>query len=554
LSKKYVLISVWDKEGLGKLASTLEKANYTILSTGGTQKFLKSKGISVTPVEDVTSFPEILNGRVKTLHPAIHGGILADRTKKEHMNDIASKGITPIDFIICNLYPFKRVLDEELNRVDSFSMENTQLVNELVENIDIGGVALLRAGAKNFKSVTVICDPKDYDWITERIENNQEITLRERLILAVKAFKTTAAYDTIISTALNTLTLSDVSAISDSTQGNILQTQIGLEDNVIFLNQVFTPRYGENPHQHAYVYSKYSSLEPVKRPNEFLGLLGFEQLQGKQLSYNNILDTQVAAELAASLSKTIPGKPAAVLLKHQIPCGVAIGDTPKGAFKKAFAGDPVSPFGGIFAFNTRVDSELAKELVNYFLEVLIAPAIEPEALQILSKKKNLRILIGNLQTLATHWDIKNAGPIILIQEADKLEEQIKANVVTKRKPTASEMKDLLFAYNVSRMIKSNGIVLVNELATVGIGSGQPNRVGALELALHYQSNMENPPNSFVMASDGFFPFSDSVTLAAKNGCTAIIQPGGSIRDDESIEEANKYNIAMVFTGIRHFKH
>ncbi len=553
MSRKYALISVWNKEGLEKIALALEKEGYSILSTGGTEKFLKSKGINVISVEDVTGFPEILNGRVKTLHPIIHGGILADRLKKEHMNDIASRGINPIDFIICNLYPFKRVLDEQLNRVDSFSLNNTHLVDELVENIDIGGVTLLRAGAKNFKSVTVICDPQDYGWIVERIQNNKEITLKERSFLAFKAFKVTAAYDTIISSTLNTF-ITTTSSTDRDEEERTSQAKTGLEDNVIFLNQIFTPRYGENPHQQAYVYSKYSTMETVKPPGEVFGLLGFEQIQGKQLSYNNILDTQVAAELAASFSRSNPGKIVAVLLKHQIPCGVAIGETPTEAFKKAFAGDPVSPFGGIFAFNTRVDSQLAEELINYFFEVLISPAIEPEAAQILSKKKNLRILIGNMDTLASQWEIKNAGPIILLQNADKLEEQIETRVVTERKPTKNEMQDLLFAYNVSRMIKSNGIVLARELATVGIGSGQPNRVGALELALHYRNNMENPPDHFVMASDGFFPFSDSVSLAAKNGCTAIIQPGGSIRDSESIEEANKHNITMVFTGVRHFRH
>ena len=551
MNKKHALISVWEKEGLEKLAYALEEKGYTILSTGGTQKFLKSRGISVTPVEEVTGFPEILNGRVKTLHPAIHGGILADRSKEEHMNDISSKKIAPIDFIICNLYPFKRILDKELIQVDSFSIDNTQLVGELVENIDIGGVALLRAGAKNFQFVTVICDPHDYNWIAERIKNDQEITLKERLSLAVKAFKTTAVYDTIISTALNSLIPSTIS----STEGETTpQIEGDLVESVVFLNRIFTPRYGENPHQQAYVYSKYSTLERIEQPEKLLGLLGFEQLQGKQLSYNNILDTQVAAELVSSFSKSNPDKIAAVLLKHQIPCGVALDNTTVEAFKKAFAGDPVSPFGGIFAFNANVDLELAKELTNYFFEVLIAPAIEADALQILSKKKNLRILIGELGKLSAQWDIKNAGPIILIQESDKLEEQIKTDVVTKRKPTEKEMQDLLFAYNVSRMVKSNGIVLAKDLATVGIGSGQPNRVGALELSINYQHNMENPPTDFVMASDGFFPFSDSVSLAAKHGCTAIIQPGGSIRDRESIEEADKHSMAMVFTGVRHFRH
>ncbi len=548
MDKRYALISTWDKEGLEEIAKTLSNNGYTILSTGGTESFLKSKGIPVTSVSDITEFPEILEGRVKTLHPVVHAGILADRTKTKHMEEIKSRGINPIDFLICNLYPFKRVLDKALNENSQFSLDNTELVKELIENIDIGGVALLRAASKNFDAVTVVCDPSDYSWISEKLTNREKLSERERLKLAIKAFKLTATYDTIIASALNTLTVND----SDNTQEE--------EDNLIFLNKIFTPRYGENPHQKAYVYSKYSTIEHVENPEKMLGLLGFEQLQGKQLSYNNILDTQVAAELVSTFanhqtfSRYVQNKPTAVLLKHQIPCGVAIGETLTEAFKKAFAGDPISPFGGIFAFNREIDRELAEKLTSYFFEVLIAPDISPEAAEILSTKKNLRILIGNLNNLKGKWDIKNAGPIVLLQETDKLEENIETEIVTEKKPTNEEMQNLLFAYNVARTIKSNGIVLAHDMATVGIGSGQPNRVGALKLALTYRDNMENPPKKYVMASDGFFPFADSVTIAAETGCTAIIQPGGSIRDKESIQEANKHGIAMVFTGVRHFKH
>ncbi len=535
-SGAYALISVWNKTGLETIASALASRGYQILSTGGTARYLSSRGIEVTMVEDVTGFPEVLDGRVKTLHPVIHAGILADRKNPKHMDQLAGKNIGPIDFVICNLYPFGDVLEKTLAKKPRLSLSDREELSELIENIDIGGVAILRAASKNYASVVTITDPADYKVMAEKLDAGHDISEEERFRLAVKAFTATARYDTLISSAL--------SAIASAGE----DTEEAVESINLFLENIFVPRYGENPHQRAFVYRKAASSLEGPGNSAGRGILGLKQLQGKQLSYNNILDSQVAAELADSF-----GEPAAVLLKHQIPCGVAIGDNLTDNYRRALASDPVSPFGGIFAFNREVTVELAKELADFFFEVLIAPSVSEEALEILGKKKNLRILTGK-PDVSAKWDFRSAGPLILLQESDKLESAVKTEAVTSRKPTEGELHDLLFAYNVCRMVKSNGIVLARNGATAGIGSGQPNRVGALEIALNYRNNMKNPPANFVLASDGFFPFSDSVRIAAENGCTAIIQPGGSIRDSESIEEAEKHGMAMVFTGTRHFRH
>jgi len=530
MKKGYALISTWDKTNLEKIADALIKAGYSILSTGGTKQYLKDHGIAVTSVESVTGFPEILGGRVKTLHPFIHGGLLMDRDNKEHVKQMSEKKIQPIDFLICNLYPFEKVLEEENTKGSQFTKDNTRLLERFIENIDIGGVALLRAASKNFNSVSVISSPKDYDWITERIAKGKYLTRHEKLELAVKAFMLTSKYDSIIYGTLKRFT--------SNTETRTSPDYENIETFNLLLNRIFVPRYGENPHQKAVIFSQQADH----------GLLGMKQLQGKQLSYNNILDSQTAADLASSFKE-----PAAVLVKHQLPCGVAIGDNMKDNFTRAFAGDPLSPFGGIFAFNRTVDASLASEISSLFFEVLLAPEITEEAKKILKVKKNLRVLIGSL-ALIGKWEFRSAGPLYLIQQTDSLENPIKLDYVTERRPEKHELDDLLFAYNVARMVKSNGIVLAEGLATAGIGSGQPNRVGALETALKGKEKMKNPPLQFVMASDGFFPFGDTVALAGKAGCTAIIQPGGSIRDNESVEQANSHGIAMVFTGKRHFRH
>jgi len=540
VKKGYALVSTWDKSGIEKIASALAEAGYSILSTGGTKKYLEEHGITVTSVESVTGFPEILNGRVKTLHPFIHGGLLMDRENPNHIKQMKEKNIRPIDFLICNLYPFKKVLEAEEKETSSFSMDNTPLLERLIENIDIGGVALLRAASKNFNSVTVVSDPADYGWITEKIKKNETPTKREKLKLAVKAFKQTSNYDSIIFSALERFTGSNE---MDNSSVHEIPDKLNLE-----LEKLFIPRYGENPHQKAAVYAEISSSAGSLAPPRQHGLLGMKQLQGKQLSYNNILDSQTAADLASSFDA-----PAAVLVKHQIPCGAAAGDNMRAVFIRALAGDPVSPFGGIFAFNRPVDESLAQEIAGLFFEVLLAPEITPPAMEILSKKKNLRILTGDIKAVSG-WEFRTSGPLFLMQEADRLEDNVELNYVTERTPDKEELADLLFAYNVSRMVKSNGIVLAKSLATAGIGSGQPNRVAALETALRGKEKTEKAPDEFVLASDGFFPFGDTVTLAAQSGCTAIIQPGGSIRDQESIDEANKHSIAMVFTGRRHFRH
>ena len=462
-----------------------------------------------------------------------------DREKQHHIKQKKEKNIRPIDFLICNLYPFQKVLETEEAETSSFSIDNTPLLERLIENIDIGGVALLRAASKNFNSVTIVSDPADYKWITERIKKNETLTKTEKLKLAVKAFKQTSNYDSIIFAALERFTVD-----TERNDSSVHETPDTLN---LELKKLFIPRYGENPHQKAAVYTKISSSAgPLLSPQH--GLLGMKQLQGKQLSYNNILDSQTAADLASSFDA-----PAAVLVKHQIPCGAAAGDNMRAVFIKALAGDPISPFGGIFAFNRPVDKSLAQEIAGLFFEVLISPEITPPAMEILSKKKNLRILTGDMESVSG-WEFRTSGPLFLMQEADRLEDNVELNYVTERPPSEEELADLLFAYNVSRMVKSNGIVLAKDLATAGIGSGQPNRVAALETALRGKEKTEKAPNEFVLASDGFFPFGDTVTLAAQSGCTAIIQPGGSIRDQESIDEANKHSIAMVFTGRRHFRH
>ncbi|MCD6121560.1 MAG: bifunctional phosphoribosylaminoimidazolecarboxamide formyltransferase/IMP cyclohydrolase [Spirochaetales bacterium] len=538
MEKGYALISTWDKTGTEKIAGALTAAGYSILSTGGTKKYLENHGIEVISVECVTGFPEILGGRVKTLHPFIHGGLLMNRKNEEHVRQMEEKKIKPIDFLICNLYPFEKVLEEENAKGAVFTVDNAPLLGKFIENIDIGGVALLRAASKNFNSVTVISSPQDYSWIAERITKGKELTEPEKLKLAVKAFALTSKYDSIIYNTLERF-ISDTGA-EDNTETPNSKLKLKLE-------RIFVPRYGENPHQKAAVFSKEVSQAyfPVQNNQ---GLLGMKQLQGKQLSYNNILDSQTAADLVASFKE-----PAVVLVKHQLPCGAAVGDDMKNNFLRAFAGDPVSPFGGIFAFNRKVDLALADEISDLFFEVLLAPEITEDAEKIFKSKKNLRVLTGNL-ALLSKWEFRSSGPLYLVQETDSLEDPLKLDYVTERRPDKDELDDLLFAYNVARMVKSNGIVLAHGLATAGIGSGQPNRVGALETALRGKEKMKAPPENFVMASDGFFPFGDTVALAAKAGCTAVIQPGGSIRDNESIEEANRHGIAMVFTGKRHFRH
>ncbi len=515
--KKRAIISLSDKTGVVEFARRLEKLGYEILSTGGTAKTLTDNGIAVTNVSDVTGFPECLDGRVKTLHPMIHAGILAMRGNEEHMKQIEELGVTPIDVVAINLYPFKEtILKDNVTREDA------------IENIDIGGPTMLRAAAKNWQDVAVIVDPVDYDTVTSELEANGEVSKDTKLKLSYKVFEHTAAYDTLIS--------------------GYLRKESGMpcfpEKLSLTYEKVSEMRYGENPHQAAAFYREVGK--------GFEGTLAAaEQLNGKELSYNNINDANGALDTIKEFGDDI----CCVALKHANPCGVGIGESVYEAYMRAYEADPVSIFGGIVAFNRTVDSKTAQKLAELFLEIIIAPEYDAEALQILCTKKNLRVL--RLPEIAKPnrkemFDMKKVAGGLLVQELNtEMYDDADVKVVTEKAPTAEQLRDMKFAMKVVKHTKSNGIALAKDGATVGIGPGQTNRITALELAIKYGG--EKVPGS-VMASDAFFPFADCVEAAHKAGITAIIQPGGSIRDQESIDACNKYGIAMVFTGKRHFKH
>ncbi|RYL93394.1 bifunctional phosphoribosylaminoimidazolecarboxamide formyltransferase/IMP cyclohydrolase [Sporolactobacillus sp. THM7-4] len=511
---KRALVSVSDKTGLIDFVQKLVDAGIEIISTGGTKKAIESAGIPVASVSDVTGFPEILDGRVKTLHPAIHGGLLAVRDKKSHMDAIREHNIQPIDFVIVNLYPFK----ETISKPDV-------AYEEAVENIDIGGPSMLRSAAKNHQSVTVVCDPADYGLVAQSLDENAEVPFELRQKLAAKVFRHTAAYDALIAEFFTRKTGEEFP-----------------EKLTITYEKKQSLRYGENPHQKAAFYS-----EPIK--NEAT-IAAAKQLHGKELSYNNIRDADAALGIIKEFSE-----PAAVAVKHMNPCGIGTGKTVNEAYDKAYEVDPVSIFGGIVALNREVDQALAEKLHSIFLEIVIAPAYSEEALAILEKKKNIRLLTVKMtddNRDFTQYTSVRGG--ILVQDLDtKGYRDVKNNlkVVTNRKPTEKEMSDLAFAWTIVKHVKSNAIALVRDGRMIGMGGGQTNRVGAAKIALDEAGDKSK---GAVLSSDAFFPMGDTVEAAAKAGITAIIQPGGSIRDQESIDMANKYNIAMVFTGMRHFKH
>jgi len=522
---KRALISVSDKKGIVKFASALNHAGIEIISTGGTFSELKKANIDVKDVSSVTSFPEILDGRVKTLHPKIHGGLLNIRSNKYHQKTINEQEIENIDLLIVNLYPFE---DTVKNKSD---------YKTCIENIDIGGPAMIRAAAKNHESVGVIVDPEDYDEIINEINDNDLSLTKETLKrLALKAFARTAAYDSTISNWLSNeldMPLDKYKSIG------------GLEHQNL--------RYGENPHQKAKFYNDGSNV---------CGLITANQIQGKELSYNNINDTNAAFELVSEFDPNL--KPAVAIIKHANPCGVATGDSLNSAYQNALRCDSVSAFGGIIALNQKLDGETAKEISEIFTEVIIAPSISDEAKNILSSKKNLRVLItgGLADPEKSGVMIKSVAGGFLAQTKDNIivdKENLK--VVTKRQPSEQELDDLLFAFKVAKHVKSNAIVYAKNGSTVGIGAGQMNRLDSSRIAARKSDdaakmiNLKEPlaVNS-VVASDAFFPFADGLMAAADAGVTAIIQPGGSIRDDEVIEAANNANLAMLFTGIRHFNH
>jgi len=520
---KRALVSVSDKSGLTELTKALRDWNIELISTGGTYRHIKDAGYPVTYISEVTGFPEILDGRVKTLHPKIHGGLLALR-EEEHLRQLREQEIEPIDLVVVNLYPFAKTVAKP-----DVTWE------EAVENIDIGGPSMIRSAAKNHRYVGVLVDPADYDrFIEELKKNNGSISEEYALQLAGKAFRHTAAYDLMIQDFFR-------SRMEEEKE------ELFPEKLLLSLDKVQNLRYGENPHQKAAFYRD-DSFHARRR--ERISLVNAEQLHGKELSFNNINDGNAALELVMEFAE-----PAVVALKHTNPCGVGLGKDLFEAYQKAYESDPVSIFGGIIAANREIDAETAEALSRLFLEIVIAPDFSAEALAVLTKKKNLRLLRlpVNLRVPGEKlYDFKKVRGGLLVQESDALDlrpEEIEA--VTEIKPTEEDLAELFFAWKIVKHVKSNAIVLTKNRGTVGVGAGQMNRVGAACSA--FEQAGEKARGSY-LASDAFFPMPDTVEAAAKAGIKAIIQPGGSIKDKDSIEAANRAGISMVFTHIRHFKH
>lgn len=509
ISVKRALLSVSDKDGIVEFARGLAELGVEIISSGGTARVLAEAGVPVRRVEEVTGFPEILDGRVKTLHPAIHAGILARRDVPEHLAKIEELGIQPIDLVAVNLYPFAATIA----RPDV-------TLEEAVENIDIGGPTLIRAAAKNHRGVVVIVNPGRYKEILGELAEKGGVSFETAYRLAAEAFAHTAQYDSVIAAYL--------AGPSEAFPACLPLTYTKVRDL----------RYGENPHQRAALYA---------RPGAEEGIAFARQLHGKELSFNNIADANAAWELVQEFSA-----PCAVGVKHMNPCGVGVGPDLLQAWRKAYAGDPVSIFGGIVAFNREVTADLAAALNEIFLEVVIAPGFSDEALAILQEKKNRILLEAKSGRAQQAWDLKAVRGGLLVQELDVRDyDPADLKVVTRRAPTEKEMADLAFAWKVVKYVKSNAIVLARDGGTVGVGAGQMNRVGAVEIAVRQAGDKAR---GAVLASDAFFPMPDSVEAAARAGVTAIIQPGGSVRDEDSIRVADEAGIAMVFTGIRHFRH
>ena len=510
--KKRALISVYDKTGIVEFSKALVEMGWEIISTGGTAKELQKHNIVTIDISTITKFPECLDGRVKTLHPRIHAGLLAVRENPSHMATLQELDVETIDIVVNNLYPFRETLQKTNVKHE-----------EIVENIDIGGPSMLRAAAKNYKYVAVVVDPADYVSIIEELKNHGQVTIESKEYLAAKVFQYTASYDALISEYFNN------------------KFNINAPDRITFTYvKKQELRYGENPHQKAAFYSEFIHTSGT--------LSDAEQLHGKELSFNNLNDTNGALETLKEFEQ-----PTVVAVKHANPCGIGSDDKIENACLKAYEADKVSIFGGIIAANEEVNEEMAKILDKIFIEVIIAPSYSQEALHLLKRKQNIRILkLTNIRKNDyTTFTMRSIMGGALLQERNNLLMKSPLNTVTKRKPTQKEMEDLIFAWRSVKHVKSNGIVLAKDLQTVGIGPGQVSRIWALENAIRQAGTSAFES---VMASDAFFPFSDCVEAAHQAGITAIIQPGGSIRDQESIEAANKYNIAMVFTDIRHFKH
>ncbi len=512
------LISVSDKTGIVEFAKRLEKQGVEIISTGGTYKKLKEEGVNVIEISELTGFPECLDGRVKTLHPKVHAGILARRDKPEHIKQLQDLNIDTIDFVVVNLYPFKQtILKDGVTR------------EEAVENIDIGGPTMLRSAAKNYQDVTVITNPEDYEIVLKELEENGEVSKETKFRLMQAVFEHTANYDAMIANYLK-----------EQRKDESLPEKLTLT-----YEKVQDMRYGENPHQKAALYKEIGKCEG--------SLTIATQLNGKELSFNNINDTNGALELLKEFEE-----PTVVACKHGNPCGVGSDSDIYKAWRKAFEADKTSIFGGIVVVNKEVNVQMAKEMQEIFLEVIVAPSYEPEALEILKTKKNVRVLelpSITVKQKATAYDIKkiNGGAIVQTIDSKLLDEY---EVVTETKPTQEQLDDMMFTWKIVKYVKSNGIAIGKNKQSIGIGPGQVNRIWATKQAVEHGEELigEGVTNGAVLASDAFFPFSDCVEEAHKAGIKAIIQPGGSIKDQDSIDKCNEYGIAMVFTKMRHFRH
>jgi phosphoribosylaminoimidazolecarboxamide formyltransferase/IMP cyclohydrolase len=512
------LISVSDKTGVVEFAKALLPLGVQILSTGGTAQLLKLNGVVVTEVSDFTGFPEMMEGRVKTLHPKVHGGILARRDKPDHVASMKEHGIVPIDLVVVNLYPFAQTVAKAGVTMD-----------DAIENIDIGGPAMVRAAAKNHAFVAVVTDPGDYAPLIEQMKKSKgQICDDERYRLAAKAFSHTAEYDGMIS---NWLT----ARARDGGKAREFPERFNLQ-----MRLVQALRYGENPHQSAAFY--------VERDPPAGTLANFRQLQGKELSYNNIADADAAWECCRTFDV-----PACVIIKHANPCGVAIADSPLAAYRNAFLTDPTSAFGGIIAFNREVDVATAEAVAKQFVEVVIAPSYAPEAMAVFASKQNVRVLTIEVAKGLNKLDMKRVGGGLLVQTSDAFDVS-ELRIVTKREPSKSEMNDLIFAFRVAKFVKSNAIVFCRNGMTLGVGAGQMSRVDSTRIASIKAKNAGLSLRGSVVASDAFFPFRDGLDVVAKAGARAVIQPGGSVRDKEVIAAADEHRIAMVFTGMRHFRH
>jgi phosphoribosylaminoimidazolecarboxamide formyltransferase/IMP cyclohydrolase len=549
---KRALVSLSDKTGAAEFAQRLSNFGVEIISTGGTAKALRDAGLEVTDVSDVTGFPEMMDGRVKTLHPKIHGAFLALRDNPDHVGAMNAHGIEPIDMVVVNLYPFEETVAKE-----------NVFLEEAVENIDIGGPAMIRSASKNWRDVAIVTDPALYDGLVEELNaNDGALSLETRQRLAVLAYTRTASYDLAISSYLakqlpldeldlleplnplrNLMFIESEELSSPDEEASAVEPSGTLPDQIdIHLAKVTDLRYGENPHQSAGLYTS----------GESDGIANAEQLHGKEMSFNNYVDAEAAWNLVQDFDGT-----AVAIIKHTNPSGVGIGATNDEAYRLALSTDPVSAFGGIVAFNTKVDAMVAASVIEVFSEVIVAPDYDKEAIEIFSSKKNLRVLKlrSTKREPRTTIEYKQISGGFLVQDADSHKvtaDELK--VVSKRQPTDAELRSMLLAWQVCKHVKSNAIVLANEFQTIGVGSGQMNRVDSVRIAAMRAERFDLPIKGSALASDAFFPFRDNVDEAAKMGVAAIIQPGGSVKDADSIAAADEHGLTMVFTGFRHFKH